>query len=86
MTGPEESEHERQYAVLPGKDKRAPFRTGWYVVVTLLALTWLEYLVAVVMPSRNLPIMVAMNVADAAAIMYYFMHVTRAWRSHGEGH
>ncbi len=55
-------------------------RTGVVVFAVLMALVLLEFVVAIVM-DRNLVVMVVMNVIDAAIIMYYFMHVTRLWRS-----
>jgi caa(3)-type oxidase subunit IV len=57
----------------------AAYRTGWWVFLVLIALTVLEYIVALVMDA-NLPVMVVMNVVDAGLIMYYFMHVRRLWR------
>lgn len=62
-----------------------PLRIGWLVFLTLLVLTLLEYVVALFM-TRNLPLMIVMNVVDAGLIMYFFMHVVRLWRGeHGEG-
>ena len=58
----------------------AAYRTGWWVFLVLIALTVLEYVVALVMDA-NLPVMVVMNVVDAGLIMYYFMHISRVWRS-----
>lgn len=55
---------------------------GWWVVLFLVAGTVVEYIIAVNLKA-NFPIMVLMNVAEAAAIMVYFMHVSRLWR-HGE--
>jgi heme/copper-type cytochrome/quinol oxidase subunit 4 len=54
-------------------------RIGWLVFVALVVLILLEY-VAFLAMSFNLPLMIAMNVLDAALIMYYFMHVSRIWR------
>lgn len=54
-------------------------RTGWLVVATLIMLVVLEYVLFLVLNS-NMPIMVAMNIADASMIMYFFMHVNRIWR------
>ena len=54
-------------------------RTGWLVFAVLIVLVALEYVIFLVLDT-NLPIMVAMNIADAALIMYYFMHVSRIWR------
>jgi hypothetical protein len=42
--------------------------------------TVVEYVLAVTV-DRNLPFMVAINVAEAVAILWFFMHVHRAWRS-----
>lgn len=58
-------------------------RIGWVVYALLMALTVLEYFVFLWL-DRNLPLMIVMNVADAALIMVYFMHVSRAWRSREE--
>jgi hypothetical protein len=54
-------------------------RTGWLVFAVLIVLIVLEYVIFLILDT-NLPIMVLMNVADAALIMYYFMHVSRIWR------
>ena len=61
------------------RPKAGPVRTGWTVFLTLLVGVIVEYVVAIYM-DRNLPLMIAMNIADAALIIYYFMHVTRLWR------
>jgi len=73
-----EKEHGGQ-VVRPTLRMAALVRTGWLVFLTLLTLVILEYVLFLVLDS-NLPLMVAMNVADAALIMYFFMHVTRIWR------
>ncbi len=57
-----------------------PMRIGVVVFVVLMALVLLEFVIAIFM-DKNLVLMVVMNVIDAAIIMYYFMHVTRLWRS-----
>lgn len=62
-----------------------PVRVGWAVFLTLMVLTIVEYMVALVM-SRNLPLMIVMNVTDAGLIMYFFMHVVRLWRHQKRGH
>ncbi len=50
-----------------------------FMALFLLALTVLEYLVGQVM-TVNVPVLLAINLAEAAAIMYYFQHVYRLWR------
>jgi hypothetical protein len=65
--------------MLPKRGISGPWRTGWLVFVVLLALVLLEYVVFLVLES-NLPLMVAMPVADASLIVYDYMHVSRLWR------
>lgn len=55
---------------------------GWAMALFLVVGTVAEYVLAVTLEA-NLPIMIAINIAEAVAIMYYFMHVSRVWR-HGE--
>ncbi len=65
---------------MKGRSRMAAYaRTGWLVFAALIVLVALEYVVFLILDT-NLPIMVVMNVADAALIMYYFMHVSRIWR------
>lgn len=73
----------RKVARVPSKKGAKATRIGLRVLAALLVLTWLEYLVFIVVPF-NLPLMLVMNVADAALIIYFFMHVTRVWRSEKE--
>lgn len=61
-----------------GRLSGAPL-TGWLVFAVLMVLVLLEYAAFRVL-SSNLPIMVVMNVVDAALIMYFFMHLPRIWR------
>ncbi|HXH21164.1 MAG TPA: cytochrome C oxidase subunit IV family protein [Dehalococcoidia bacterium] len=56
-----------------------PVVLGIVVFALLMVLTVLEYFVFLWL-DRNLPLMIAMNVADAALIMVYFMHLPRVWR------
>jgi heme/copper-type cytochrome/quinol oxidase subunit 4 len=64
----------------PEAQKRlSPGAVGLLVLIILVGLTIVEYFVATAV-SRNLPIMIAMNVLDAALIMVYFMHLPRLWR------
>ena len=62
------------------RELRSALRRGLWVFVALLVLTVLEYVLAVAMPSGNLPYMVVMNIVDAGLIVYYFMHVAQLWR------
>ncbi len=61
-----------------GRDRTR--RVGLWMVVFLAVGTIMEYAIALTI-DRNVPIMVAINVAEAAAILWFFMHVRRAWRS-----
>ncbi len=78
MTGRAQRE-ERGQAMLPKRGFSGAARTGWLVFAVLIVLVLLEYVIFLVM-SANLPIMIVMNVIDAALIMYYFMHLPRLWR------
>ena len=66
-------------AMLPKRGFSGAARTGWVVFALLIVLVLLEYVIFLVL-SKNLPIMIVMNVIDAALIMYYFMHLPRLWR------
>ena len=55
-------------------------RRGLWVFVILVVLAVLEYLLALVMKSGNLPWMIIMNIVDAALILYFFMHMAQLWR------
>ncbi len=61
-----------------GRDRTR--RIGLWMVIFLAVGTILEYVLAISI-DRNVPIMVVINVAEAAAILWFFMHVRRAWRS-----
>jgi hypothetical protein len=54
-------------------------RVGTGVLVGLLVLTAVELPVAFRIP-RPLPYLVLLNLADAALIVWYFMHVADLWR------
>ncbi len=62
------------------EDRDKTKRVGLWMAVFLAASTIVEYALAISI-DRNLPIMVAINIAEAAAILWFFMHVRRAWRS-----
>ncbi len=64
-----------------GRDRTK--RIGLWMVISLVVGTIIEYAIAITV-SKNLPIMVVINVVEAAAIMWFFMHVARVWR--GEEH
>ena len=66
-------------AMLPKRGFSGAARTGWLVFAVLIVLVLLEYVIFLVL-THNLPIMIVMNVIDAALIMYYFMHLPRLWR------
>jgi caa(3)-type oxidase subunit IV len=55
-------------------------KTGWVVFLALALLTVVEYIVAVALEA-NLPIVIAIAMAKAGLITYYFMHIVRAWSS-----
>jgi len=55
-----------------------PARIGWIVFLLLMVGVIVEYIVSLVM-TKNLPLMVIMNIIDASLIMYFFMHITRLW-------
>ena len=58
-------------------------RIALWMVVFLAVGTVVEYVLGTAI-DRNLFIMVPLNVAEAGAILWFFMHVSRAWR--GEEH
>ncbi len=60
-----------------GRDRTK--RIGLWMVISLVVGTIIEYAIAITV-SKNLPIMVVINVVEAAAIMWFFMHVARVWR------
>jgi len=55
-------------------------RVALWMAVFLAVGTVVEYVIAVSV-DKNFPVMVVMNVAEAAAIIWFFMHVRRAWHS-----
>lgn len=58
--------------------RRRDIKTGWWMAVFLAVGTVVEYVLAVEL-EQNLPLMIAINVAEAAAILVYFMHLPRVW-------
>lgn len=63
----------------PVEGVSAAVRTGWMVFAALAVLTIVEYVIAVRLDA-NLPIIALIAAAKAGFIVYYFMHVVRAWR------
>ena len=55
-------------------------KVGLWMAVFLGVGTVVEYVIAISV-KHNLPIMIPMNIVEAAAILWFFMHVKRAWRS-----
>jgi heme/copper-type cytochrome/quinol oxidase subunit 4 len=55
---------------------------GWWVFAALIALTIVEFgLLLVDMPVGLFRVLlVALNLADAWLILYYFMHIAQLWR------
>ncbi len=51
----------------------------WGMVAWLTVQTTLEYVVAQAM-AVNLPILLLINLLEAASIMYFFQHIYRLWR------
>lgn len=62
-----------------GEGLFSAIRTGWMVFVALAVLTIIEYVVAVSLDA-NVPVVAVIALAKAGFIVYYFMHVARAWR------
>ncbi len=60
-------------------DIGARLRVGTRALVTLLILTAVEVPVAFRVP-RPLPWLILLNLADAALIVWYFMHIADLWR------
>jgi cytochrome c oxidase subunit 4 len=58
--------------------KTAALRIGTYVFIALAVLTIVEYFVSVSLGSTVLLLILAL--LKAAAIVYFFMHVTRLWK------
>lgn len=69
-------EQAREWA--EGRDRTK--RIGLLMVIFLIAGTVVEYITSLVLDT-NVPIMVALNVAEAAGILWFFMHIRRVWRS-----
>ncbi len=78
------NENETSTHIQTGRERRNPVTVGWIVLVALIVLAVIEYGAAQVMTTKNLPLMIVMNIVDAALIMVYFMHLPRLWRHHGE--
>ncbi len=75
--------NDKQQPVTPASDTAGPLRTGWMVFIALAILTIVEYVVAITVDA-NLVAMIVIAVAKAGFILYYFMHIVRAWRAEEE--
>lgn len=64
---------------MPTRGMSRAARIGWMMALFLAVQTSVEYILFLVVDS-NLPIMVVLNLTEAAAIMIYFMHIPRLWR------
>lgn len=62
-----------------GRGVAGPVRIGWFVFAALAVLTIVEYAIAVRVDA-NLPAVAVIGLFKAGFIVYYFMHVVRAWR------
>jgi hypothetical protein len=60
-----------------------PARIALMMALVLALQTAVEYVLALVL-DKNLPIMVAINLSEAALIMIYFMHLPRLWQAREE--
>jgi hypothetical protein len=56
-----------------------PEQVTWFMVAWLGLQTAVEYVLAQVLEA-NLPIMLVINILEAASIIYFFQHVYRLWR------
>ncbi len=56
-----------------------PEQVTWFMVAWLGVQTVVEYVLAQVLEA-NLPIMLLINILEAAAIVYFFQHIYRLWR------
>ncbi len=56
-----------------------PEQVTWFMVAWLAVQTAVEYIIAQVLDA-NLPIMLVINLLEAASIIYFFQHVYRLWR------
>jgi hypothetical protein len=63
--------------------RSAAYRTSTTVALVLAVLTGIEYFVAISFPSTV--ILLLLGLFKAVAVVNYFMHISRLWRSEG-GH
>jgi hypothetical protein len=82
MVRPDTQGERRQETVAPPGTSR-PARIALMMALVLAVQTAAEYILALVV-DKNLPIMVAINLSEAALIMIYFMHLPRLWRGREE--
>jgi heme/copper-type cytochrome/quinol oxidase subunit 4 len=65
--------------------RTAAYRKSTIVFLALVALTVIEYYVAVLHVPFMTTLLILAAVAKAALVVYFFMHVSRLW-SQGEEH
>lgn len=53
---------------------------GLVVVLVLAVATIIEYVIAIEV-DKNLPVLIVIAFFKAGLILYYFMHIVRAWAS-----
>jgi hypothetical protein len=58
---------------------KSPRQVAVFMAAFLSAQTVVEYLIGQFL-TANVPVLLAINIAEAAAIVYYFQHVYRLWR------
>lgn len=74
-----DAQRERRQETAPPAGMSRPARIALLMALFLAVQTAAEYILALVV-DKNLPIMVAINLSEAALIMIYFMHLPRLWR------
>ncbi len=77
------TQERRRDPMVPRRGLTGPVRIGWTMALFLALQTFLEYVIALTV-DKNFPIMVIINLTEAALIMVYFMHITRLWREERE--
>ncbi len=63
------------------EERKEEVGIGWWMATFLVVGTIVEYVIAISV-DWNLPIMVFINIAEAAAIMIYFMHLPKIFGGH----
>jgi len=74
---------ERRQQPAPPAGMSRPARIALIMALFLAVQTAAEYVLALAL-DKNLPVMVVINLSEAALIMVYFMHLPRLWRGREE--